>query len=82
MMTYQLDRAVYDASICEHEYAAQRHDCWHGPCRVTVVFREGSGVLVENRYGHVRRLAPNLVSTTDLRTPERKEAALGDPRPR
>jgi hypothetical protein len=46
------------------------------------VFREGSGVLVENRYGHVRRLAPNLVSTTDLRTPERKEAALGDPRPR
>ena len=31
--------------------------CWHGICIATRIFAD-AGVLVENAYGHVRRIEP------------------------
>ena len=79
-MAFRVGQVVYDASICDHEYATQRIECWHGPCRVSVVFRQGHGVLVENDHARVTRLGPELITTHDRRSDERKEQANGDPR--
>lgn len=40
--------------VCEHKDVS-RWDCYHGPCEVVRVFRDGS-YLLRNRHNYVKRV--------------------------
>ena len=50
---------VSDKSDCGHD-ALHQHSCWHGPCRVTLLFRNGD-MWLRNKTGYAQLYRPDQV---------------------
>ncbi len=50
-----MNRIVFDNTKCDHKTVSSQQECWHGPCKVELEYRDGS-VWICNRMGNGRRL--------------------------